>query len=96
MKGKKRVVSRKRQALRWTAVLVLLVWLSHTTGAYCLTPTRVLRSLEREQRTLWRRRNHAAVRRGPCGDSRALCVALEKRLVLQYGWLCGALPGLAL
>ena len=51
MKGKKRVVSRKRQALRWTAVLVLLVWLSHTTGAYCLTPTRVLRSLEREQLT---------------------------------------------
>ena len=51
MKGKKRVVSRKRQALRWVVALVLLVWLSHTTGAYCLTPTRVLRSLEREELT---------------------------------------------
>lgn len=51
MKRRRRTLSRKRQALRWVAALVLLVWLSHTTGAYCLTPARVLRSLERDQLT---------------------------------------------
>lgn len=51
MKRRKRTLNRKQQALCWVTVLVLLVFLSHTTGAYCLTAERVLRSLEREQLT---------------------------------------------
>ena len=51
MKRRKRTLSRKRQALGWVTVLVLLVFLNHITGAYCLAAERVLRSLEREQLT---------------------------------------------
>ena len=51
MKRRKRTLNRKQQAIRWVTVLTLLVCLSHTTGAYCLTAERVLRSLEREQLT---------------------------------------------
>ena len=48
---KKRIPTRRRLTMRWMAALLLLILVSHALGVYCLTPERVLRSLEREQNT---------------------------------------------
>lgn len=48
---RKKMLSRKRAALRWLAALCLLLAACHLLGLYCLTPGRVLRRVEWELMT---------------------------------------------
>ena len=56
MRCRRSIPTRRRRALRWLAVLGVLLAVSHLLGVYCLTPGRVLRRAEQEQfcgRTEW-------------------------------------------
>ena len=58
MRRRKSIPTRRRRALRWLAVLGVLLAASHLLGVYCLTPGRVLRRAEQEHfcgRTEWLR-----------------------------------------